>query len=292
MLAQNLIEVKYDLSMADETQDMSKIALDIFKLIKADRKVICGDRFQDIYSEFMGTVNAFTELDDIVIYPLTQSFRCSVDISKKIDRFGKYYFSSNFIFNGTDKPKEYKTKGYMTLTNAQIIYRINELHKKGIRYSLTRRLKDIFACPLALITAASGKRVYSHKYKFLEDEYKRCKAWSNMSFYAWLGKEVKDEEVKSAIALLNKLKANEVNIFDILEDAKKSKKDPNVLVATAYSAKGLTFNSVYIEDDLNDKINKIMKRNGPHTDEEDTLMKVAYVAATRGEHELINCKYL
>jgi superfamily I DNA/RNA helicase len=292
MLAQNLIEIKYDLMCLDEVQDVSKISLAIFNLMKADRKVIVGDTHQNIYSEFMGTVNAFDKLKNTEVCRLTKSFRCSTEVAERVEVFGKYYFDKSFSFKGTDKPKEYKTKGYMTLTNAQIIYRIHKLHEEGIRYSLTRPIKDIFACPLAIITAASGKQVYHYKYRFLEDEYKKHKKYSNISFFSYLKQETADEEIKNAIRLIHRFNELNINIFDVMADAKKAKRDPNVLVSTAYSAKGLTFNSVYIEDDLNKKIVSIIHSGGPSDSEESTLMKVAYVAATRVEHELLNCKYL
>ena len=53
-------EIDFDLLILDECQDTTAVALEIFKLINAKKKLILGDRFQNIYS-FMNTVNAFEE---------------------------------------------------------------------------------------------------------------------------------------------------------------------------------------------------------------------------------------
>jgi len=294
LLAEDQIDPGYDMVILDECQDSTAVALEIFKLLKADHKMGLGDQFQAIYG-FMNLVNGFEILEDqAVILSLTKSFRCDTKIAKKIQHFGQQHLGSDFQFVGTDSPEHDGKTAYITATNASIIQRLVKLHEKNQGYVLTRPLKDIFACPLALVTASAGKPVMHKQYKFLDKEYKNYTMSNYKSFYTYLNHETKDEEIKNSVNLLNVLRERNINIFEVLAKAKAIKKDRNVTVGTYFSLKGLGFETVHIEPDLNGAVTNALeaKEDGEMTDAHFTHLKGYYVATSRARVNLINATYL
>ena len=294
LLHEEQIDPKYDMIILDEIQDSTGVALEIFKLLKAPHKMGLGDPMQSIYS-FMNLVDGFKVLkDDSITLGLTKSFRCSEAISQRIENYGITNLDKDFMFKGTDTPEADGKLAYITATNAQIILRIIKLHESNTGYVLTRPLKDIFACALALVTAASGKKVMHKQYKFLDKEYTNYTMSGKKGFYSYLNKKTKDEEIKNATGLLMKLKENDINIFEVLAKAKTMKKDKNVTVGTFFSLKGLGFENVHIGPDINGAVKSALKakKEGCMTDADYTMLKGAYVAASRTKINLINCDYL
>ena len=290
-LVEGTIDVKYDLVIMDELQDSTQVALEIFKLIDSPKKLGLGDNAQAIFG-FMNLVDGFDILTNTETLGLTHSFRVEASIATKIETFSRKYIDKNFIFEGTETPVEDGLTAYITATNAEIVMRLSKLHKEGKRYTLTRSIKDIFACPLALTTAAAGKEVYHKRYKFLEKEYRNYTMSGSKSFFSYLKKEVKDDEIKSAIDVLMKFKANNINVWDVLKEAKGIKPDKAITVGTFFSLKGLEFSTVYIENDLNSQVANIIEKGGPEFENDLTTMKGAYVASSRCRKHLHNCLYL
>jgi len=296
LLYEGQIPKQYDMVILDEIQDSTAVALEIFKLMEAPYKVGLGDQFQSIYG-FMNLVDGFEVLINVAkILPLSKTFRCSTLIASQVELYCKKYLSTDFTFEGTNEPIHDGKTGYITATNAMIIHRIIHLHNKGKGYTLTRPLKEIFACPLALVTAAAGKKVLHKQYKFLDKEFEKYRKKPKGTFYEYLNKETKDEEIKNSVSLLMHLNEHNINIFDVLNTAKAVKKDKNVMVGTFYSLKGLGFETVYIEDDINKSIkNALEAKMDPYiefTEAHLTSIKGGYVAATRARVNLVNAKFL
>lgn len=289
MLVEGTIEINYDIVLYDECQDAVAVMLEIVKLIKAPKKVLVGDTHQNIYA-YMKTVNAF-KLLDVPTFELTRSFRCSPEIADKVDTFGKHYLDKDFVYKGT-KTKGDNTFAYISRTNASIINRMHTLHAENKSYTLTRSIKDIFAGPIAIVTAARGKKVYKYKYKYLETEYKNFCLSNYKSFYSYLLQHVDDREIKAAINLLMSFNKKGINIFDVKKKAESIKPNPNIYIVTAHSFKGREVDSVYIEDDLNKSIIDIVFEGGPSSDEDIQEFNLAYVAVTRAKNKICNCKFL
>lgn len=288
-LAEGIIHIEKDLAILDESQDTIPVTLAIFQLIDAPKKLIVGDTDQNIYA-YMNTVDAF-KLLDVPTLSLTKSFRCSPEIAARVEKFGKLMLRRDFTYTGTEtKPDD--TVAYISRTNASIISRMADLHEEGKSYSLTRKIDEIFAMPLALVSAASGREVYSKKYKYLEKEYKNYTISSYRSFYQYLNAHVDDQEMKNAIKLLSAFREKGINIFEVREKAKKIKPNPNIWVVTAHSFKGRETSTVYIEDDLNTAISEIVMKGGPENDEDIQELNLGYVSATRAKNTLLNCKFL
>ncbi len=240
-------------------------------------------------------MNGFELLaDDAVILPLTQSFRCSENIARKIKQFMRSDVNDEFEFIGTDEPVANGKSLYCTATNAAIIGEINERIASNQGFHLLRNLSEIFAMPMAILTAGRGKAVYQKKYKYLEDEYKVYIKIDNKgySWYQHLLESVGDQETKSAVNLLMALKRRNVNLFELYAKAKEAQDDLYYTIATVYTSKGLEFEQVYIADDLNSRITKIRDDGGIQNHDDLVAFRCYYVAVSRCGVNLLNATAL
>ena len=310
MLLDKEIELDYDLLILDECQDTTAVTLEIFKLINAKRKIMFGDKFQNIYS-FMNTVNAFEELEDTNELKLTKSFRCTPSIASRVQVYGTQFLDSNFIYEGNEKLISNKDDiAYISRTNASLIKRMMKLLDEGKGFILTRDLNEIFAFAIALQNASEGKPVFDKRYKYLQVEYKKYLDLKSKyrDYFDYIKKVLPEEKgLSSTCDILFNLKNRRTNIYQLKEQIENIRRDSNIIVTTAHTFKGLEADSVYIEDDLNSdikdahdtiidhkmiyegNIEDIRKYLGKGTREE---LNLYYVALTRAKTKLYNVKYL
>ena len=303
-------EIDFDLLILDECQDTTAVALEIFKLINAKKKLILGDRFQNIYS-FMNTVNAFEELDDLRLLRLTKSFRCNPTIAATVEEYGRQYLEEEFSYEGNEEiPDKNESLAFITRTNSALIERMDLLMDTGHSFKLTRKPEEIFALPMALLTASNGKPVINKKFKFLEKEFKRYQDVNDSftSFFDYLQVAVNDEAVNMACRVLNKFKDKKINLFDVYNKVKAMKPDPRIILTTSHAFKGLEADSVVIEEDLNQCVNKViarlrmrkedlpfgesifeLKKYLDKSDKED--LNTYYVALSRARNKITNVGY-
>ena len=303
-------EIDFDLLILDECQDTTAVALEIFKLINAKKKLILGDRFQNIYS-FMNTVNAFEELDDLRLLRLTKSFRCNPTIAATVEEYGRQYLEEEFSYESNEEiPDKNESLAFITRTNSALIERMDLLMDTGHSFKLTRKPEEIFALPMALLTASSGKPVINKKFKFLEKEFKRYQDVNDSftSFFDYLQVAVNDEAVNMACRVLNKFKDKKINLFDVYNKVKAMKPDPRIILTTSHAFKGLEADSVVIEEDLNQCVNKViarlrmlkedlpfgesifdLKKYLDKSDKED--LNTYYVALSRARNKITNVGY-
>ena len=302
--------IDFDLLILDECQDTTAVALEIFKLINAKKKLILGDRFQNIYS-FMNTVNAFEELDDLRLLRLTKSFRCNPTIAATVEEYGRQYLEEEFSYEGNEEiPDKNESLAFITRTNSALIERMDLLMDTGHSFKLTRKPEEIFALPMALLTASNGKPVINKKFKFLEKEFKRYQDVNDSftSFFDYLQVAVNDEAVNMACRVLNKFKDKKINLFDVYNKVKAMKPDPRIILTTSHAFKGLEADSVVIEEDLNQCVNKViarlrmlkedlpfgesifeLKKYLDKSDKED--LNTYYVALSRARNKITNVGY-
>lgn len=282
MLVENSIDCKYDLVILDEINDTTAVALEIFKLINSPKKLGLGETNQAIY-QFLNLVDGFEILDNESQLKLTQSFRCSENIAFRIQEFMRKEANPDFTFVGTDEPVANGKTLYCTMTNALIINKIYDRLTAGKGFYLLRKPADIFACPLALMSASSGKKPFQKKYMFLVDEYEH---WQDspkrgQSYFQYLLDHVDDTEVSNAVRLLLSFKRRGINLFDIYKRAKEAPVDHLYTIATVFTSKGLEYEDVYIADDLNTKITSIRDNGGVQTEEDLVAYRCYYVACSR-----------
>jgi len=293
LLVEGTVTCKYDIVILDEINDVTAVALELFKLIQAPKKLGLGETNQAIY-DFLNLVNGFEELENTPILTLTQSFRCSISIAENIEKFMNKYVDKNLKFIGTDEPVKNGKFLYCTLTNAMIISKIANRLKLGKGFHLLRNISEIFSYPLAIIVASSGKKVYQKKFKFLEEEYQnyiKTRAKGD-SYLHQLMKHIYYQETKSAVNLLLHLSRNNINIFSLYKNAKAVQVDFDYVIATVFTSKGLEFETVHIADDLNSRVSKVITEGGIKSTEDLVAMRCGYVAASRAGCNLENAKFL
>ena len=309
MLLNGDITLEKDLLIFDEMQDTTGVMLEIFKLISADRKLILGDKFQNIYS-FMNTVNAFDKLEDLYELRLTKSFRCNSNIANTIEQFGKLYLTDNFKYTGNDNTAKDNGIVYLSRTNSGLIERMYELIQSNQSFSLNKDINTIFALPIALVNASLGNPVFDKKYKFLEKEYniykKNSKNYNN--FFSYLELSLNDSILNSTTKLITRLRNKGVNIFDLRSKVQKVKPNPNIILSTTHTFKGLEKDTVYIENDLNAsfinvrdnfstiayKTENISTNNVRQylTNEQKELLNLYYVALSRAKTKILNSEFI
>lgn len=265
MLYHKQIEIDFDLVILDECQDTTAVTLEIFKLINADVKIMLGDTFQNIYS-FMDTVNAFEELKDINLLKLTKSFRCNENIASMVETYGRKYLAFDFKFSGDEKvtKKNKMQLAYITRTNSALIERMHKLiTEERQTFTLTRYISEIFALPIALLNASQGRPVFDKKYKFLEKEYHNYEQvkTSYRSYYDYITATIEDSHIENTIKTLMNFNQKGINLFKLKENVANFKNpNPNIVLTTAHAFKGLEADYVYIEDDLNNSVNRVIQK--------------------------------
>ncbi len=290
LLVEDLIQIKTDIVILDEINDVTAVALEIFRHIDAPKKLGLGETNQAIY-QFLNLVNGFEVLkDEAVVKEFTQSYRCSKEIAERIEKKMQKEISPKFRFKGTNKPVTNGKTLFCTLTNALIINEIKNRLSEGKGFTLLRKPSDIFAVPLAVLSASQGKKPYQAKFEFLLDVYDDFKNQKKFkTFFKFLVAEVNDDEINNAVKLLQKLNSEGINLFTLYKETKEARKDPDYIISTVFTAKGLEMETVYIASDLDSKFAKSCNNE---LDEEETLItnRCMYVACSRaGVNLFTNC---
>lgn len=286
---------KVDLLLADEFGDITALTLEIFNLIKAKTKVAVGDPYQNVYS-FNNTINGFEALKGLGIEAnLTNSFRVSAPIAKRIEGFIQQNLDSEFEFTGRDYAS-YKvtSEAFISRYNSGLVEHMFTLMRSNTPFHTTRKVSTIIELPLALANAVDGMPIKEFKYKFIETLRKK---WEGsyiikrrypklLDYLAAMSKE--DKEVTTALNVVRKHGYNNLmSLNNYAEECRKA--DCNLTLTTAHSSKGLEFSSVTISKDLNestkDAISKLhVTKAGRQVLEEE--LRLYYVACSRAMVEL------
>ena len=301
LLADGTIEVpELDLLLLDEFGDITALTLEIFKLLKAKLKVAVGDSGQNIYS-FTHTINGFKALEGAAVsLKLTQSFRVSKGIAKRVQAFANRAFDPDMVFLGTDnkRPTTFRSIAYIARTNSGMIRHMLKCEEAGVKFVTTRNPIEIFGLVLAIGTLSSTKEPYNPKFKWLTPlavAYEKLseKEKKEQSLFKYiLDKNNKDINVVSAISLIQSIGVS--TIFRIFNLAKSYYADNNnykVTLTTAHSCKGLEFDSVTILDDLNEIVANTFKKVAKADEPTDAMLeefRLYYVAISRCMFELNN----
>lgn len=292
LLHKDEINIDMDFLCLDEAQDTTEVTLEIIKLINAKTKVFFGDKYQNIYS-FMNTVNAFKLVDNPIKKYLTQSFRCNPQIAEVVENYGLRYLDRDFIFKGTDSLKiaSKPTTAYISRTNTALVELMHDLLSHGRTFTLIRNIDEIFEQPIALLTASTGKPVYSKKYKYFEIEYQRWKQQTLIpNYFTYMN--IKSEETIILTKILSNFRNKGINIYSLKTKVKEmTNPDPYTILSTAHTYKGLEADNVILHNDLNFCISGLKEKielNEPLTISEEENLNTYYVALSRSKIKLNN----
>ena len=278
LLYEDKTNIHFDLLILDECQDTTAVALEIFKLIKATKKIILGDTHQNIYG-FMDTINAFDLIENTIPMTLSKSFRCSELIANNVQKFCKHNFRSNFIYTGNPDVKnndyEIETEVYLSRTNLGLISTMIDFHNRDVNYRLTRPIDSIFEFIISLNEASLSQRVTARKFSYLElspirtqsanprpavisissifenDSKNMQKTYQKTYFEKILELFPNDSEIKAGVKFLKALNELKIDLFEVKAMAEIMVDDNSpYTLSTAHTFKGLEADLVVINQDL------------------------------------------
>lgn len=230
--------------LLDEAQDTNPVTFDLFMRIPAVKKVIVGDKHQNIYS-WRGAQNYLSNSDFRILY-LTETFRFGENIAKAANKILKDYKGETHYIKPSPRIKEGNGKiAYITRTNSKIIELINRIQEDKIAF--LRSLDDIFR-PVFYAREIINYYKFGRFYGFMElPEYlialvKNFKTIKEFEGFC----NIFDREMYVAIQI-----ANRYDIDTIRRKAESlCNKDAKTVFATAHTTKGLEFEKVVIENDF------------------------------------------
>jgi len=280
------IRKKWDLILLDEAQDTNDVTKAIFIGLKAKKKVLVGDKHQQIYT-FRGSKNIMAALPDYKEFYLTKTFRFGNNIAAIANNIllntkgEKQKIESAKILN--EQKKEDKTFAILSRTNAGLIDFILETYKKTSK-ELSDKEKSLviiktvrnpwsifgFAINLEKILAneRGSNQEIDKEFSFLNmylDDYNRYK--NNIiedNFFSYLqmvGEKYKDIELTNSLSVLQKIyqfnkKYNDNlsirTLYNYIVKMNTSIKVPMFYISTIHTAKGLEWNNIRLLDDVKD----------------------------------------
>ena len=287
--------------MLDEAGDVNPVTLEIFKNLPSVKKMMVGDREQNIYS-FNGTINGFIELKEGKAMKLSKSFRVGSDLARYIEPFMQTYLNKDAVFTGVEYDSlEDDSVAYISRVNSTLVKKIIELLKNKTLFNLTKDPKNIFELPVILSSVKRGYTIFSAEYSYLQDDIREyfnneasyIREYSNVRKYI-LAKYSEEPEYQSAMSLLATHSAKDIYwAKDQLKNIKIGSSKHKITLTTAHSSKGLEYGTVFIMDDMNSTLSKI-KEDFPKEIPEALLeeFRIYYVACTRAKTGLYNANHL
>lgn len=289
-----------DFLLIDESGDLNEVTLEIFRLIPAQVKIAVGDNCQNIYG-FNNTVNAFSIMEGKgELFKLTRSFRVSVKIAKRIEKFCRIAIDPTMEFKGTDSENnDIVTTAYLSRTNAGMVSAMLELAARNQPFNTVRNIRDIFRLPLSLAFLKYQGEISDPAYKHIQtdvdDWYEDAdlrKMFPNVLSY--LG-SLYTFDVPLSIAISLVARNGVGKIMTAYNFAKECQTGEHATtVGTGHSVKGLEFDRVIVGDDLNKTASSALGHGEEEMSEEEKIqeLNLYYVVCSRARKELLNAKIL
>ena len=292
----------FDFVMIDEAGDLNQVTLEIFKLLPSKLKVAVGDPYQNIYA-FNYTVNCFELLrDSSKLFHMSTSFRVNSTIAERIQSFCRSTLDPFMVFVGVPTDNTISTRAFLTRTNAGLVRKMIELNTQRTPYGLVRKASEIFKLPIMLASLKYQGFITDPAYKHIQTLYDDWYETPHLQHdfktpLSYIASEYKDDvQLSAAINLL--IKHGTKAIFDTYKEASKHEQfNHNLTLATAHSVKGLEFDEVVIDTNLNEMVNlavlkvqegSLTTSDQPYLD----VMNLYYVACSRAKKSLINATAL
>jgi len=293
----------FDMIALDECGDLNEVTLEIFKLLPAKKKLMVGDKQQNIYT-FNKTINGFEEMDGVGLQMhITQSFRCSEPVADGIQKFCRNFIDPSIEFVGTPTPKKHDgTKAIISRNNSTLIGEMINLNHRNIKYNLTRKANVIFELVLIILGLKVGGKIFSPQWKYLQDDVEEWGASYNLredhrsprSYIASLYNQ--DPAIKSALGIVEKYTPQEIYSAYNMAKEHELEKGHVTTLSTCHSMKGLEFSTVYICNDLNESVAKTIEKYGSdpskYTESQLETMRLYYVAVSRCINKLENAYFV
>lgn len=264
---------KYDYVVMDEGQDINQVAGSIFIDRFRAAKIIVGDNNQKVYG-WKGSRNFAKEIvSDYQLY-LTGTFRCSqavVDKANRILEIKDEKIRLNSMVPTDRRPPLVKKRAIITRANSTLIEYIAEYDS----FVLTTDPEKIFAPVMAVQNCLNG-----HQDRIPADYAYLRNIKGGLAQIAFAAETHGDEEVQKATMIAKKHGNNVFGYFkkalQLYSNANARRNTP-ITLTTAHSAKGMEFDSVYVDIDFSYTLNRM--ENVAQAEEELNLIYVAYTRA-------------
>lgn len=305
LLNGSIIPETEDILAVDEAGDLTQITLDIFNKFPAKQKIMVGDSAQAIF-HFMGCVNGFTFFRKRgITLSLTKSFRVSVPIAARIQTFCQKTFDPSLKIQGMDYVNPItSSEAYITRSNSSLVAKIVGLNKTNTPFNLVSKLKakQLFKYPLFLLGLKANNKFTDPQLKEIQKDVddwyssKQLQLKTPSVFNYVIAENSDNPDIDAAANLLRIFEAHEIiAAFKATEEHKAT--TDGITITTAHSSKGLEYDIVTFDPDMNESIESTMldlriDPNYEPKEEEIAELKLYYVAASRCKHELINARWI
>lgn len=273
LFAMSGIDLKYDVVMVDECQDVSPVMLNILKSQLTAQKIYVGDKFQKIYS-FTGSVDITNIVQCQTLY-LTKSFRFGNEIAEHANRILNKIDDSirPLIGNGSVNYIDNDTRpdAILCRTNSKVLQEYISYKAKypTATISVSCDTTNVLDFAEALIELDLNGRTHYPLMRMFK---------TSKQFYHWL--QITDEPLDIEIRHMSIL-CNKINPKVVVQTLKSYKDhwNPDITISTAHKAKGLEWDTVLLSDDF-----PIL------TNDSKEELRLFYVALTRAKTNLNGMK--
>ena len=279
---------RYDLLLIDEAQDLSPVMLDALRTCRK-RLILVGDSHQQIYS-FRYAIDAMQKIACDEEFELSLSFRFGPSIAE---------LASIFIQEAKQEP-QFHIRGNRHANSTVALYRWIQAAKRSQTAVLSRSNVALFENAVSLRSRAVPftfeRDIYpllmrtldvywltAHQPEQIRDPLLRSfKTIDDLEIYA---KETDNFQLQGMIQIVERYAEQFPEIiFDLNALAQNPENSPvkkGVVLATIHSAKGQEYEQVYIDADMAENLDVVMKNDREHLTDE---INVAYVGFTRAKH--------
>jgi DNA polymerase III epsilon subunit family exonuclease len=245
---------KFDTVLLDEAQDSTDVIIDIFLKIKADHKVLVGDKHQQIYS-FKDSKNAMNRIKGKEL-ALTKTFRFPTNIAKYSNTLLARFKGETLEIQSDIEPVPYEsasnnsefTIGYISRGNSALITKMLDLRKNNEKFKTVRQPEDIFRTIKDLgYFLDNDKRKISSQNSFLRDLADE----NDLKHYI---KSTKNFQLESTLRIFHSTFSSKLSeVFELESLANEyfnSSETFRYFLTTVHTAKGLEFDGTVISNDF------------------------------------------
>lgn len=281
---------RYEIILVDEAQDLSPIMVDALRPCQK-RIFLVGDSHQQIYS-FRYAIDAMRKLSYDEDFELSMSFR-----------FGKSIAELATVFIQEAKQEhQFQIQGNRKKSSKVAFYR-------QIRTGSNKKIAVLSRSNVALFENAMLLRVQGKPFYFEKDIYpllfktldvywlaqKRpdkirdplIRSFKNLEELEDFAEETDNFQLQGMIQIVERYSADFPDvIFEMAELTKErqaAKPQEGIILSTIHSAKGQEYDQVYIDADMAENLDVVVKNELSHVTDE---VNVAYVGFTRAMQHL------
>ena len=281
---------RYDLLLIDEAQDLSPVMLDALGACRK-RLILVGDSHQQIYS-FRYAIDAMQKISCHEEFDLSLSFRFGAPIAE---------LTSLFIQEAKQE-RQFRIRGNQHTRSSVALYRQIQTAKRSKVAVLSRSNVALFENAVHLRSRATPFSFERDIYPLLmrtldvywlamqqpgEIRDPLLRSFKNVEDLETYTKDTDNFQLQGMLEIVERYTDEFPEIVFELHALTQTGKDnttkKGVILSTIHSAKGQEYDQVYIDADMAENLDVVMKNDLEHLTDE---VNVAYVGFTRAKQHL------